>query len=443
MIRLAAIAVLPLMMAFEINLIGTMFAGELVVLALLPVLLMLRFERLRRPDLGLLLGLLALYMLAQALTDVVRGTALNELLRGWSRLLFFTANFLVLYLLVGTDRRRILLYVCAAVAGGVLYQFIRGDLPLWSWKVGFAKPVTIVALLALVALPFLAGRRLVVPLALVGLAVLNLYLDYRSLAGVLLVTACLVALPALLRWLGHVPRPLPWRRLVPLTMLIMAIGIGALEGYGHAAKSGWLGEGARRKHESQAALGDLGVLLGGRSEALASLAAIRDRPLLGHGSWPSDPKYAELQATRLWQLGFTPRYLAPQTDLIPTHSHLFGAWVEAGIGGAAFWFGVILMVIRGLGNLHASRDPLRPMFLYILVLFLWDILFSPFAGFRRVDDAFALLVMLRALRRGQARPAAGLGRSRLRWVRRLRHHGRRRRRRRAGLPGPAVGAPAA
>lgn len=398
MIELTLIGLLPILMAFELNLVGIIFLGELVVLGLLPVMLALRGSRLRDRSLWLVLGLLALYFTAQVLTDVVRQTAFNELARGWSRILLFAANFLVFYLLVGLERGRLLAFAWASVLGGLLYQFV-GPEAEFGWKTGFAKPVTVSVILLLAMLPMAAAtRRLVLPIALLLLAGLNLALDFRSLSGILTLTAVLVALPSLMRKLGFEPRPLPWRALLPLLGLMAVITAGSLKVYAHFADAGWLGEKAKTKYEDQAAFGDLGLLLGGRNEWLASLPAIQDRPWLGHGSWPTNPTYVQAHALSLWRLGIDHRYTLAPTDLIPTHSHLLGAWVEAGIGGAIFWLGVLVMTLRAIGNLVAWRDPLRPYFLYLLVLFLWDMLFSPFAGFRRVEDAFALLVMLRGLR---------------------------------------------
>ena len=159
-----------------------------------------------------------------------------------------------------------------------------------------------------------------------------------------------------------------------------------------------LGERSRDKYETQSALGDIGILLGGRSESLVTVQAIQDSPLIGHGSWAKDRYYAELRQLMLYRLGFVNRFIEPETDLIPTHSHLLGSWVEAGIGGALFWVGVLGLIIAALRRLYASDDPLRPYLVFLMFLFIWDILFSPFGAQRRLTNGFLMVAALFALK---------------------------------------------
>ena len=161
---------------------------------------------------------------------------------------------------------------------------------------------------------------------------------------------------------------------------------------------GYLGEKSRDKYEKQAALGDLGILLGGRNESLVTVQAIMDSPLIGHGSWAKDRYYAELRQLMLYKLGFVNRFIEPENDLIPTHSHLLGAWVEAGLGGALFWLVILGMIMATLRRLYASNDPVRPYLVFLMFLFVWDILFSPFGAQRRLTDGFLMVAMLYGLR---------------------------------------------
>jgi O-antigen ligase len=180
--------------------------------------------------------------------------------------------------------------------------------------------------------------------------------------------------------------------------LLLGTAFAALKLYGTAAESGSLGDKAREKYEAQSALGDLGLILGGRSEWLVTLEAIRDSPLFGHGSWAKDQYYAERRQVLLYQLGFTDSVREPKDDLIPTHSHLLGAWVEAGFGGVIFWLGILALIAAALRRLYASDDPLRPYLVFVMFLFIWDILFSPFGAQRRLTNGFFMVVVLFALK---------------------------------------------
>ena len=86
------------------------------------------------------------------------------------------------------------------------------------------------------------------------------------------------------------------------------------------------------------------------------------------------------------------------SDLIPTHSYLFGSWVEAGIGGGFFWavvFGLgIIAVYRTLKLEHGPT----PLIAFSLFLMFWNILFSPFAQEQRVLTASEIAIVLWVLR---------------------------------------------
>lgn len=84
---------------------------------------------------------------------------------------------------------------------------------------------------------------------------------------------------------------------------------------------------------------------------LISLKAVADKPLLGHGSYAKD---AELRMAYFrireslgekikWDSDFVSR-----SDLIPTHSFLFSAWVDHGIIGALFWAYIMMLIFRAI-----------------------------------------------------------------------------------------------
>jgi O-antigen ligase len=180
--------------------------------------------------------------------------------------------------------------------------------------------------------------------------------------------------------------------LVKSALLMGAVAFVVAEGYGYAAGEGWLGEESKQKYEAQAG-GKFGVLLGGRVELFASTLAIIDSPLIGHGSWAKDPKYATGLLEQLAAYDYEiPREI--KTDLIPTHSYLFGAWVESGIVGAIFWLWVLFFVFKILLILHKTKDTLVPLVAFVGFEMLWNVLFSPFGAGGRVYVAYHLVLLM-------------------------------------------------
>ena len=81
---------------------------------------------------------------------------------------------------------------------------------------------------------------------------------------------------------------------------------------------------------------------------------------------------------------------------IPSHSHLFGAWADAGIFAALSWFFVLWIDLKMLARLWRWGHPLAPLFVFVGIATLWDVLFSP--GPIRLDIAIRLVIMATAFR---------------------------------------------
>ncbi|MGI9500820.1 MAG: hypothetical protein ACR2P3_12335, partial [Geminicoccaceae bacterium] len=396
--RLLAFAI-PVLIAVEVPGLGTIYLAELCLIGLLPVLLVLRGRMLQSKALAFILAMGLLYFGAQVITDVIRETPFTDYARGWSRILFLLFSFVSTYLLIGNDRARLLCYAGGLVVGSTLYLLINNPISAIGWKFGFAGSTTTLLLMGFSLVPVLRSpSSLVGPAVLVALGAFSAYMNYRSWGGILILSAAFLSIPAILRLFGLRPKSLTYGRMLVMGVILFGTGFGALKLYGLAAESGALGEKSREKYEAQSALGDIGILLGGRSESLVTVQAIQDSPLIGHGSWAKSRYYAELRQLMLYRLGFVNRFIEPENDLIPTHSHLLGSWVEAGIGGALFWVGMLGLIIAALKRLYASDDPLRPYIVFLMFLFIWDILFSPFGAQRRLTNGFLMVVVLFALK---------------------------------------------
>ena len=396
--RILAFAI-PVLIAVEVPGPGTIYLAELCLIGLLPVLVVMRGRMLQSKVLAFILALGIVYFGAQVITDVIRETPSADFARGWSRILFLLFSFISTYLLIGNDRAHLVCYALGLVVGSTLFVVINSPLTAIGWKFGFAGPTTTLVLIGFALVPVLRSpSSLLGPAVMVVLGVFSAFMDFRSWAGVLMLSAAFLSIPAILRLVGLRPRPLSYSRMMIMGMILVATGYGALKVYGVAAESGMLGERSKQKYETQSALGDIGILLGGRSESLVTVQAIQDSPIIGHGSWAKDRYYAELRQLMLYRLGFVNRFIEPETDLIPTHSHLLGSWVEAGLGGALFWVGILMLIIAALRRLYASDDPLRPYLVFFDVPVHLGHSLLPFGAQRRLTNGFLMVTVLFALK---------------------------------------------
>jgi hypothetical protein len=385
--------VAPIFQIVQIQLAGTLLASDVLLLAALPVAYLRHPERLRQKPIPAILALGSFWLMAQIVTDLLRNTAPTDYIRGWSKIFFLLVNIVVVWVVVCRTRRRFVYYGIGLALGAILGFFVypSAEALISPWKFAIGVPVTM--LVAMWTAHSAKSPYIGVFVPLVILAVVHAFEDFRILAVISFVTAIYVlSLKSALasnRQFGKARAVA-----LALTVVLGMVVFGLV--YGHYAKQGVFGRYAQHKLEAQED-GEGGLLLGGRSEILASGPAIIDSPLLGHGSWARDPTYSGMLADRRAELGYKNyRDLGgggSRDDLIPTHSYIFGAWVEAGVAGGLFWLFILAFTVHTL--LKASGSvPLLPIFAFSGFMLIWDILFSPLGSPTRFVAPYFVVAMV-------------------------------------------------
>ena len=387
--------ILPAVKFIEITIGGKLFFTEIILLILFMFMLVTRKIHFQFKLAHTFILLCLLWLYGQIFTDLIRGTPLVDYARGWAKILFTIINFTVLFILLHGKKRRMVIFASGLVTGGFLEYFLNpGPLALTSpWKFALGTPVTLLVVLIVSAIspskPFVRIGLLMAAFAI------NMCMGFRSLSGICFLTAIYLFIQSIEGRKRLTFTPHTFKRPLVVGTFLLVASMLLIEGYGYMAQQGILGERAENVYQMQG-YGMLGVLIGGRSEILSSGRAILDSPIIGHGSWAKDPKYVDALIMYKRQLG----YYADEQDeseLIPTHSHFFGAWVEAGILGAAFWGWVLCLVARCLYSMYGIRDRLVPLYAFIGFFLLWDIFFSPYAGDRRFITVFYIVTLMTAI----------------------------------------------
>ena len=388
----------PCAMFVEITVVGRLFAPEFMLLAVLPFLLTDRGRALSAPLPRTLIYLGLLWLVSQVATDLIRETPFRDLARGWAKITLTLLNFVALYLLLHDNRRRIVLFASGLVLGGILiYLFNPGEFSVrHPWKFGYGVPVTL-ALVLVAQGAFERNNPRIVSAVLFFAAGLNLVMGSRSFAGICFLTGVYLLLQSR-RSRGR-PR-ISFLRLVGLGVVFLVATIGFVELYGYAAQTGALGAEAQAKYQTQVSR-RFGLLLGGRTEVVVALHAIADSPLIGHGSWARDKEYASL-LLELQGYGPTARQMALGSAVIPSHSYIFGAWMQGGLLGAVFWGWVMLLIARVLASQYQIREQLAPLIIFVCFVLLWDVLFSPFGALGRLYATYYTVVAMFAMESARA-----------------------------------------
>jgi hypothetical protein len=384
---------------FHINLVGDFYIAELLLIGYL--LLSIRKLRLLAepfPRKVLILG--GLWLLSQVLTDFIRNTPSQNYLRGWAAIVFFLVDFCAMYIMarLKPDVVRILILGSAL---GTIFSVIA--LPteyseMEPWKFGYGQPTVMLLLLYLSIGNKHAGK--LAPVLLIALGVLSVFLNARSLGGMLMLTAAIILLGQLFGFGKYNAMKISFTQWISMIAGVSIAVFGIAMGYQWAAESDYLPENVIAKYKLGQAndLGILGMLVGGRSEILISSQAVFDSPIIGHGSWAEDAKYAYMQYEIAAILGQDDneaqvKQSIEMSNLIPTHSVLMQAWVWAGLLGAIFWFFVIKLLLKNTFAIFFIPNKLQPLLIFLGISSVWNVLFSPFGGGERFDWALVLVVI--------------------------------------------------
>ena len=383
---------IPALQFIQFHILGTLYATDLLSLAVLLLAGASNIRALNRRGTRTFLIFGIIWLMAQGATDLIRATPFHDYARGWAMIGFTLVNFASLSILLYDNRRRIMLCALGFVAGDLLTYFLKPNIfaSAEPWKFGYGYAVTLLVVLVAV---FMGARRkrMLAGVLLMAAAALNLYEGFRSLAGECFLTATYSVVTGYTSNFDGTSRSVTIPALISWALLGLS-AVGLFRVYAYCASSGLLGSAALQKYEIESA-GRYGVVAGGRMDFLTGLDAALDSPLVGHGSWAKDWRYTSRQEALLPELGY--QSASPSDSwIIPAHSYLIGAWVDAGIIGALFWLWVLSVPVRVLALMQASYEPLAPLVLFLAFGLMWDVLFSPFGAAQRFSVAFVVVALM-------------------------------------------------
>src|SRR6266550_7927184 len=231
-----ACLLIPALAFLRVEVGGVLYATDVFLLAAFPFVVFRhrRWMQIKPVRKFLYLGLL--WLAAQALTDIIRHSPIEDYSRGWSKILLTLTHFATIALLIRQSQRRLILYGAGMILGGVLTFFIS---PVWyaadsPWKFGLGPPITL--LVCLVAGILARRRQTAAVTMLAGIGAINLFLGFRSLGAICAATA-------IYSYFQLSPRLADSRlrkRRTALTIAVLAAGVWGVSAiYAHGVQRGW------------------------------------------------------------------------------------------------------------------------------------------------------------------------------------------------------------
>jgi O-antigen ligase len=314
------------------------------------------------------------------IADIANHTETQDLMRGWSRQIFLLTNTLGLTYLLSLRNLNIWLYCIGSSVSKISY-YILSDIPFYIWKIGYGEPITLfVICLSLAAFKNSYWK---IGLFLFIMSLVNLFMDYRSLAALTLILA-------LFAWIKRTKvSKIELRSFKFYLIALFAISCFTLV----YIQSERLPLNLLQAQEGVSTVDRRSQSNSGRLSSLSiAIKAISQSPLIGYGSWPKNSDLAR----EYYSLSYSKESSFYQNKdynnlVIPSHSQILQSWIEGGILGMTFFMTLIISLTTSIKKLIFSPyTPTMTLCFFILSSALIDAFISPFGGFVRLSIALAI-----------------------------------------------------
>lgn len=378
--------------ARAVNLIGEFYLGELLLIQLALFVMLFGRDRslLDVSAFGVFVQTAVLMLAGYIISDLYRDTNPGQFLRGWARVILLTLDFIALAILVARDRRSLWWFVLGMGVGAIGQLVVRG-VPIMSapgWKFGYATPIVYLLACASYFLPVK-----LMCLAFAGVGVWNIFMDFRIMGAICLLVAAVLWVRA------NNPDGLSGIQLLKLLSAVM-IAAAVVGGALYATHE----EFASRRDSSN---------VGREAGLFVAARGVMESPVIGYGSWPTDPRLVSLFQEQVAEEGQAYGDSA-RVQVFTAHSQGLQAWIEGGVLAALFfvYYGIRLISTGFNVALKRRPDGYLPIFLVFIIYDAWHLFMSPFSGPTRlpiaVGVAIICMVGLETVRRRRAAPNASL-----------------------------------
>ena len=390
----AILFLLPSLMFLKLNFIGELYITELISLFILIIYFKQEYFFIIQ-NLRVFYIFSFLYLIAQIISDFYMNTPPQDYLRGWSNIIFFIINVTTLLILIKNKIENIYIFSYGLLFGIFLTFFLNPNVyaqggQYWKFGVGYASTFLIALTTTKISFQKISLKIFI----FLFLSALNFYMGFRSLAGVCFLVVVLLILTrfSIIKSFYKSDKSDAYKIFFISIVIITSVYVLNFI-YSFLASNNYLGEMEALRFRSQS--GFFGVLVGGRQELLTYFYAISESPFIGYGSWPDNPFYDEFLSDLLIKYGYLNAIVQTYSgEKLPIHSHIFGAWVTAGIFGTFIWVWLLIKILKALIIIFKNDNNWLAYFTLICISFSWDIFFSTFKGDGRFYGAYFVYLIL-------------------------------------------------
>ena len=142
--------ILPSLMFIKINIIGVLYAPE-VILLLCFLFLFPKNYHLIKSQITPFIPLTLLFLFSQVISDLYRVSLSEDYLRGWANIILFLINTITLFILLDNNKEKFFIFGIGIAIGLILSYLLSPNIYVQSglvWKFGYGYAITfLIALL--------------------------------------------------------------------------------------------------------------------------------------------------------------------------------------------------------------------------------------------------------------------------------------------------------
>lgn len=367
-----------LMAVFKIRIFGTFYGSE--ILAYMSYLFIDWTKYRQNRKVVTLIKMAFVWLVGVILSDVYNSTPTVDALKGAFNVIFLIMLIPFVYWMIKDKPSRLLYYAWGyGIARILLFHYGGGleaageslaDMAIWRVYFYFAAAIAVAGWL------YYIGKHIYAYILMMAFAVWSLSCVSRNIFLSMSVAV------AVLYYIDRISlaSPVDTMRIFrkKILGLFLTLGVALLcvnYTYEYLASNGLLGDRVYEKYMLQKY--QKGGIASGRSDSAVSIVLALKSPIFGYGSYAKNKgNIADKTAEELgvdWD--------EDSDELLPGHSHIWGAWVYAGLGGLIYWLYVIIYLIKRFREGIMILD--KKLLGYTMLIFMsnmWNILFSPFQG---------------------------------------------------------------
>lgn len=381
--------------ALKFNIVGTISISELFLICAAPFYL--PTIKWKEKDLFTILVLYVALFCAQLISEVIVGNSMGNMMKGLAVTVVSFLHFAFLFKFLKKDKSLITFIVLSIVISQLIVgpeDFIRErELSLEDVAMGTGAALLkfyIAPLLINVMLLFsIIFKRNIFPMLLILMGLVFVILGARS-AGMLSFLTGVVAM------LAEFKPKLFSRRNLPKTIGIIALCSYILYViYVSVSLNGAIASGnTKQLLVCNNPYNPLELLIRGRAETWVGWRAFQDKFLFGHGAWAYD--YTGHYRQMMQELHSSTQGGITETDyLVPSHSLIIGTGVANGLLAFLLIIALIGYFFKsGIFSIGKVEKKYRLVFIYSLLILVWDAMFSPISHFRQTIPLYCAMIFI-------------------------------------------------